>query len=144
MPSTSTGGVDHGAAPEWRYRSLGQFLQRYLAPTYRRQVTDRSDTVWCPQPWLHKEAAERLAAIWRAYEHGLRSPNPKAENDWWLTCADPTLRALMKPDGPFQYCSVRKGHSDMLVPLPMQFAAAPPELFLEVVTQPSAVPDAAA
>jgi hypothetical protein len=43
---------------------------------------------------------------------------------WFLDRADQHMAVLLDPKGPFKYCSVRHGHKDMLVPLPL---TAPPD-----------------
>ena len=57
------------------YASVVEFVENYLSLVYRRQVTDLSDTVWCPEWWQHAEAVARLDALWRArgerFEHVL-------------------------------------------------------------------------
>jgi hypothetical protein len=116
---------------EWRYRSLGEFLAEFLAPHYCRQVTDKGDTVWCPEPWLHPEALRRLGGLWLSHQHMLWSTDLCAEDNWW-TRADRTMELLFDPSGPFKYCSVRGGHKEMLAPLPMRFDDAPPALFAAV------------
>ncbi|WP_306796607.1 DUF4913 domain-containing protein [Nocardia sp. XZ_19_369] len=141
--ATTCGCPADGTAQQWQYRSLGGFLRDFLAHAYARQVTDKSDTAWCPEPWRHREGFERLGTLWQTYEHAMRNPDPKALNDWWLFCADPHMRVLLDPAGPFKFCSVRYGHKEMLQALPMDFAKAP-ELFLEVAAPVSAASDAAA
>lgn len=105
------------------YSGVVEFVENYLSVVYRRQVSDLSDTVWCPQWWKHTEAIVRLDALWRAWEH-LRQDGATGMSVWLLDHADPHMKVLLDPRGPFKYCSVRNGHKDMLGPLPL---AAPPD-----------------
>ncbi|MFE3229828.1 DUF4913 domain-containing protein [Nocardia sp. NPDC059228] len=130
-----------GRVPGRRYKSLGLFLTNLVAPAYGRQVAVRNDIVWCPEPWKHPGAAERLVAMWHAYEGALRSPEESALSMWWLD-ADAHMRALMDHAGEFSLC--HKGHKTTLEPLPLNLDAAPPELFAEVTRQPATVTDTAA
>lgn len=108
---------------EMVYRDVEDFVRSYLSQVYRRQVSDLSDTVWCPEWWKHPEATARLEALWRSWEH-LRQDGATGMSVWFLDHADKHMAVLLSPTGPFKYCSVRNGHKDMLIPLPV---AAPPE-----------------
>ena len=101
------------------YSSVVEFVENYLSLVYRRQVTDLSDTVWCPEWWQHAEAVARLDALWRAWEH-YRLAGRTGLSVWFLDHADPHMSKLFDPKGPFKYCSVRNGHKDMLSPLPLK------------------------
>ncbi|MEU4340709.1 DUF4913 domain-containing protein [Nocardia sp. NPDC023852] len=101
------------------YASVVEFVENYLSLVYRRQVTDLSDTVWCPEWWQHAEAVARLDALWRAWEH-YRLDGRTGLSVWFLDHADPHMSKLFDPKGPFKYCSVRNGHKDMLSPLPLK------------------------
>ncbi|WP_280427882.1 DUF4913 domain-containing protein [Nocardia brasiliensis] len=125
------------ADPGLEYQSLGDFLQFFLASAYRRQVTDKHDIAWCPEPWLHQEGYERLEGLWLSREAALASEDLEALTNWWLLHADPTMCVLLDHDGPFKYCSVRHGHKeDMLPPLFMDFDKAPPELYAPIPGRP--------
>ncbi|MGW0179408.1 DUF4913 domain-containing protein [Nocardia sp. NPDC003345] len=106
-----------------RYKNVGEFVHSYLIHVYSRQVSDLSDTVWCPEWWEHPEAFARLEALWRAWEH-LRQDGRTGMSIWFLEHADRHMEVLLDPKGPFKYCSVRHGHKDMLIPLPV---GKPPE-----------------
>ncbi|MEU7764595.1 DUF4913 domain-containing protein [Nocardia sp. NPDC049190] len=101
------------------YASVVEFVENYLSVVYRRQVTDLSDTVWCPEWWQHAEAVARLDALWRAWEHYRLDPSTGL-SVWFLDHADQHMSKLFDPKGPFKYCSVRNGHKDMLSPLPLK------------------------
>ncbi|MFI5716997.1 DUF4913 domain-containing protein [Nocardia sp. NPDC051750] len=115
------------------YENVVEFVENYLSVVYRRQVSDLSDTVWCPQWWQHTEAVVRLDALWRAWEHLRRDP-ATGMSVWFLDHADQHMAVLLDPRGPFKYCSVRNGHKDRLDPLPL---AAPP---LGLFSEPGDVP----
>jgi hypothetical protein len=101
------------------YLNVVEFVENYLSQVYRRQVTDISETVWCPEWWKHAEAVARLDALWRAWEHYRQDPSTGL-SIWFLDHADPHMTKLFDPRGPFKYCSVRNGHKDMLSPLPLK------------------------
>lgn len=123
------GAASPGDAPI--YTDVVAFVENYLSLVYRRQVTDISDTVWCPEWWKHAEAAVRLTALWRAWEH-LRHNGGTGLSVWFLDHADPHMAKLFDPRGPFKYCSVRNGHKDMLSPLPLKAPA--PNMFADPTT----------
>ncbi|WP_245673698.1 DUF4913 domain-containing protein [Nocardia lijiangensis] len=104
------------------YTNVVEFVENYLSLVYRRQVTDISETVWCPEWWKHAEAVARLDALWRAWEHYRLEPSTGL-SIWFLDHADPHMTKLFDPRGPFKYCSVRNGHKDMLNPLPLKSPA---------------------
>ena len=106
------------------YGNVGEFVERYLSLVYARQVKDRSDTVWCPQWWAHPEAAIRLDAVWRAWEY-FRGVGLVGMSAWFLDHADPHMRRLFDPRGPFRYCSAHAGHRSFLAPLPMKSPELP-------------------
>ncbi|WP_231390252.1 DUF4913 domain-containing protein [Nocardia sp. CNY236] len=99
------------------HATVVEFVENHLSRIYRRQVTDLSDTVWCPEWWRHGEAVMRLEALWRAWEH-YRLDARTGMSVWFLEHADPHMSKLFDPRGPFKYCSVRNGHKDMISPLP--------------------------
>ncbi|MEV0246441.1 DUF4913 domain-containing protein [Nocardia sp. NPDC050712] len=104
------------------YTNVVEFVENYLSLVYRRQVTDISETVWCPEWWKHAEAVARLDALWRSWEHYRLEPSTGL-SIWFLDHADPHMTKLFDPRGPFKYCSVRNGHKDMLSPLPLKSPA---------------------
>jgi hypothetical protein len=99
------------------YRSVVEFVENYLSMTYQRQVTDTTETVWCPEWWRHPEALARLDALWRSWENS-RLDGATGLSDWFILHADPQMTQLFAPNGPFRYCSARHGHKDLLGPLP--------------------------
>lgn len=81
--------------------------------------------VWCAEWYRHPQALSRLDAIWRAWEHLRQDPALGIAN-WWLHYADPTMRALMDPHGPFARCA--DGHQP---DEPLPSAPAPEGLFFD-------------
>ncbi|MEV0292476.1 DUF4913 domain-containing protein [Nocardia sp. NPDC050710] len=102
----------------WIYRTVVEFVENYLSMIYQRQVTDLSDTVWCPEWWRHQEAVVRLDALWRAWEYHRQNPSTGLSM-WFLKHADPHMAQLFDPKGPFKYCNARGGHQSNLSPLPI-------------------------
>ncbi|MET7769031.1 DUF4913 domain-containing protein [Nocardia sp. NPDC005366] len=100
------------------YSTVVDFVENYLSLIYQRQVTDLSDTVWCPQWWQHQEAVVRLDALWRAWEFYRTDPS-EGLSRWFLEHADPQMAQLFNPRGPFKYCTVRGGHQSKVSPLPV-------------------------
>lgn len=99
---------------------LDEFVEKYLAHSYRREVTRtgiESTRRWCPQWWDHSEAVGRLEALWMAWEQARLGEGAEMAA-WWTTCADPMMAALYDPEGVFKYCSVTDGHKDSLKRLP--------------------------
>ncbi|GEM32376.1 hypothetical protein NN3_33830 [Nocardia neocaledoniensis NBRC 108232] len=64
---------------------------------------------WCPQWWRHPGAVVRLDALWRAWEY-CRHVGAFGISQWLLDHADPHVRVLLSPSGPFQHCSGEHGH----------------------------------
>ncbi|MFD3431274.1 DUF4913 domain-containing protein [Nocardia fluminea] len=105
--------------PELRFRTLDAFVEKYVAHTYRREVTARGseNTLrWCPCWWDHGEATARLDALWMAFE-ALRQGEGAEMNTWWVQHADPQMAVIFDPEGPFKYCSVAEGHKPKMAVL---------------------------
>ncbi|MBS2993348.1 DUF4913 domain-containing protein [Rhodococcus erythropolis] len=113
--------------PQMVFGSAEEFMRDWLAPTYRRQVTDTPSRAWCPQWWKHEEAVNRVEALWRAWEY-LRLDAKTGMSVWWRDHADHHMEKLFAGDGPFKGCSVDRGHKALSVdPLPTD--KAPDALF---------------
>ncbi len=108
---------DAAAGPALYYPTVHAFVRDHLAVTYRRALDGRHRT-WCPQWWRHPEAAIRLEALWRAWEH-LRLDPAIGMSVWLRDHADHHMAVLLDPDGPFKGCSEAKGHGTRLEPLPL-------------------------
>ncbi|MFR9750234.1 DUF4913 domain-containing protein [Nocardia sp. 004] len=111
--------TDDQEQPKLVYANVGEFVEKHLSKVYQRQVTDHSDTVWCPEWWRHHEAYIRLDALWQAWEY-YRNVVGTGMSVWFLDHADPHMAKLFDPNGPFKYCSVRNGHKGMLSRLPVE------------------------
>ncbi|WP_324194032.1 DUF4913 domain-containing protein [Nocardia blacklockiae] len=116
---------EHDTEPGPIYESVGEFVENYLSLVYRRNVTG-GQRVWCPRWWMHAEAVLRLEAVWRAWEY-LRLDSKTGMSTWLLDHADPHMAVLFDRHGPFEYCSVEKGHADTMKPLSL--VAIPPNVF---------------
>ncbi|WP_280218995.1 DUF4913 domain-containing protein [Nocardia neocaledoniensis] len=102
------------------HERLDLFVEKYLAHSYRREVTRtgiESTRRWCPQWWDHSEAFGRLEALWMAWEQARLGEGAEMAA-WWTQFADPMMAALFDPEGVFKYCSVADGHKDTLKRLP--------------------------
>ncbi|WP_330180669.1 DUF4913 domain-containing protein [Nocardia sp. NBC_01503] len=115
-----------GGAQTYVYVSAVEFVENYLSLVYRRDVTENRTRVWCRDWWMHAEAIARLDAIWRAWEH-LRRDSHTGLSVWFLDHADPHMRELFDPEGPFKFCSPVTGHSNQLTPLPLK--SPPKDIF---------------
>ncbi|RMI30701.1 DUF4913 domain-containing protein [Nocardia stercoris] len=102
------------------YGSVAEFVEEYICKVYRRQVTDSVDVVWCPEWWRHAEAGARMLGLWESW-YFKRNQGAVGISEWFIDHADPQMRILFSPKGPFRFCSVRNGHSNYLTehPLPM-------------------------
>ncbi|MBY8859535.1 DUF4913 domain-containing protein [Nocardia sp. CA2R105] len=114
---TPPAGMFNEVSDDVTYKSVVQFVENYLSMTFQRQVTDTTDTVWCPEWWKHHEAVARLDSLWRVWEH-FRQQGATGLSEWFVEHADPQMKQLFDPRGTFRYCSARHGHKDLLSPLP--------------------------
>lgn len=104
--------------PPLIYGSAEEFLHAQLLPSYIRNVRGKQMR-WCSRWYLHPETITRITALWRAWEK-LRLEAGTGSSDWWLQHADPHMRVLLDPEGPFFNCG--DGHS---APKPMEAEMAP-------------------
>ncbi|WP_240644289.1 DUF4913 domain-containing protein [Antribacter gilvus] len=88
------------APPELFYRNVDEFVREFLRYVYRRPVDGRY-SFWSPRWWKYDEALNRLEAMWRAWEH-LRLDPATGPSVWWRDHADPHMRVLLSPHGPFR------------------------------------------
>ena len=99
---------------------LDLFVEKYIAHTYRREVSrpgTEGKIRWCSQWWDHAEAVGRLDALWMAWEE-MRLGEGSEMAAWWTQFADPLMAALFDPEGVFKYCSVSDGHRPSMKVLP--------------------------
>ncbi|MEV0433619.1 DUF4913 domain-containing protein [Nocardia sp. NPDC050413] len=116
---------------ERAYATVDEWVTEYFAPLFGDDLAyvpgDRLS--WCPQWWRHPSAAVRLHALWQAWEHYRLLGGP-ALSVWFLDHADPHVRQLTAPNGPFRRCSVEGGHKvNLRLPIaerPEVMAAEPP------------------
>lgn len=117
--------AEEEAKPEEEPRKLHHarldlFVEKYIAHTYRREVSRQGTEGkirWCPQWWDHAEAVGRLDALWMAWEQ-MRLGEGSEMAAWWTQFADPMMAALLDPEGVFKYCSVSDGHRPSMKILP--------------------------
>ncbi|WP_328400854.1 DUF4913 domain-containing protein [Nocardia sp. NBC_00403] len=101
------------------FGSVVEFVESYLTLIYQRDIDIHA---WCPEWWQHAEAVVRLDTLWRTWEY-YRLDGNTGLSVWFLDHADAHMGVLLSLDGPFSGCSVRKGHSAKVPPLPLE---APP------------------
>lgn len=106
--------------PQPKYATVEAFVEQYVAPLYRREVSARGSERslrWCPRWWDHGEVYARMEALHGAFEF-LRLGATVEQSNWFLMHLDPMMDRILDPEGPFKYCSVIKGHSTELAALP--------------------------
>lgn len=89
-----------GEAPQLYYANVAEFFDQYLRHVYQRSI-DGTKTFWSAEWWRYDEAVNRLEAVWRAWEH-LRLDPATGPSVWWRDHADPHMRVLLSPQGPFR------------------------------------------
>lgn len=99
------------------FESLEEFVVLYVAQVFPVDP-DGEQSTWCPQWWLHSEALVRLSLMWRTYEIHLVKPGLISR--WLVHHADPHMAALRDPlGGPFSRCSIKLGHEDGMIAMPI-------------------------
>ena len=93
---------------------------------YRRKVGPQSQHRWAAEWWQSAEAISRLESLWRSWEH-LRLEGTTGMSVWWLQHADPQMRVLMDPDGPFAMSEDENKRGE-----PLPYVPPPPGLFGDV------------
>lgn len=100
--------VDDGAQGTY-FANLPDFVENYLALVFEQELGQTR--TWCPNWWEHDGAAMRLQALWMSWEQ-LRAQDPAMGMAVWLTSyADPIMNVLLSTTGPFNRCSVERGHN---------------------------------
>lgn len=102
------------------FQNVDEFVREYLIKAYRRRIIDGGPHRWAARWWENDEAIARLTALWRAFEQHRLDPG-SGMSTWWNSHADPTMRALLAPDGPF---GTSKDTNERGQPLPYE---PPPE-----------------
>jgi hypothetical protein len=92
------------------------FMSEVLARTYRRQLEDASDKVWCSRWYLHPEAVMRVEGMWLAWEAARGQADGLSV--WLRDHADPHMAVLFATDGPFHKCKTT--HKPGAPPLPVE------------------------
>ncbi|MFE3322835.1 DUF4913 domain-containing protein [Nocardia sp. NPDC059195] len=106
------------APPKTHYANVVDFVENYVAVTYRRDATAHNGKLrWCPQWWRHGEVKSRFAALWMAFEK-LRLGKGLEQSQFWLQHFDPMMARIFDGEGPFKHCSTRDGHQPLYGVLP--------------------------
>ncbi|WP_240987093.1 DUF4913 domain-containing protein [Arthrobacter sp. Soil736] len=115
------------------FGSTAQWVEEYLVPMYRREISaNGSTTTWCPEWWRHAEAIIRFEALWRAWEH-LRLDGKTGMSVFMKDHMDHHLPILLDGKGPFDGCSVDRGHATAPDGIKaFRLLSPPPELFPDV------------
>jgi hypothetical protein len=115
------------------FGSTAQWVEEFLVPMYRREITTNgSHDTWCPEWWRHAEAIIRFEALWRAWEH-LRLDGKTGMSVFMKDHLDHHLPILLNGKGPFDGCTIERGHAkapDGIKAFPT--ISPPPELFPDV------------
>jgi hypothetical protein len=103
------GPVGQADGNEPAFGSLGDWVQAWLLPLYRRELDGRS-TTFCVHWWRHPEAYFRLDALWKSWEFMRLKPGTGTAV-WLKDYLDPHMAVLMSSNGPMHGCTLKK-HSD--------------------------------
>ena len=100
--------VDAGEPEEVEtyYSHAEEWVHDWLLRTVRR--AEGGIFRWCPWWWKHREAVERLDALWKSWEQARVSDDLSTMNAWWRDHFDPQWAALTSQEGPFRLCNSRK------------------------------------
>lgn len=93
------------------YSSLGQFVDEYLTYLYPMNTT-KGGVTWCEQWWKHPAAAVRFQALWSSWEDMRINGGPSGLAGWLVNYADPLMAQVFREDGPFEHCTIERGHID--------------------------------
>ena len=100
------------------YSSADEWLRDYLSVVYWRWLGTRH--VWCPRWWAHPEAVVRVEGMWRSWEKMRSADAAMGIASWFTDVADPMMRELLSPDGPFKGCGPERHRprreTDMTLP----------------------------
>lgn len=96
------------------FDSASDWVDGWLVLTVRRRLGPHM--AWCEKWWDHHEAAERLEALWAAWELG-QAEGGASPSQWWIYHFTPHWAALTDARGPFAACS--DGHVADPAPLPV-------------------------
>lgn len=108
QPETVTNSSD---AAQPYFSSLERFVEEYLAYVYPTNTT-KGGVTWCEQWWKHPAAAVRFHALWSAWEDARLNGGGAGIASWLVYYADPIMAYVLRDDGPFEHCTVERGHVD--------------------------------
>lgn len=87
------------AKPTMVYANVDEFVRGFVIEGLSRPI-DGQQRVWAAEWWKYPEAISRLDAMWRSWEH-MRLDGATGLSAWYINHADPHMRVLMDPHGPF-------------------------------------------
>lgn len=85
----ATGSTVAEAEPTLYFNNANEFVQMFLARTYRRQVGQQKQYRWSRQWWNSPEAMIRLEALWRACTRALIDLQKRESTSSFQIYADP-------------------------------------------------------
>lgn len=96
--------------PELQYPDPITFFERFLSPTFGRDLTQNGQATWCEEWWRHPEAHYAVKCLWEAFEDHRQVDPPgipnSAQQEWLTYFLYPTMDRLIKSAGPFIGCSI--------------------------------------
>lgn len=113
--------------PQLVFGSVDEFVREKLRWIYVRDVGPTGSFRWAAAWWRYPEAISRLDSIWRAWE-ALRLEPTFGISVWWRDHADPHMRVLMDPEGPFKKSPDRSDGEKL------PYEAPPAGMFVDVRT----------
>lgn len=105
--------------PETEFQSVEEFVTKFIAPTFRRQMAGGMGVQWCDEWWRHEEAYVVLQALWWSYEAQAPALPPefptKSRADFLVYHCYPLLGQLFSKSGTFGFCNPDRDHHDALL-----------------------------
>ena len=97
-----------------RFTDTEDWVSRWLAPALAFKLTgDGRGLVFCERWWAHRPVAVRFNALWEAWEQARRAGTMST---WWISHADPTLRAVCDGEtGPMRHCDNGHHHPTAII-----------------------------
>lgn len=108
------------------YPCASAWVEDYLSVIYWRRLGSRH--IWCPCWWAHPEAFVRIEGMWRAWEQMRQDDAAMGISSWFTTVADPMMRELLDPDGPFKGCDPTRHRPKAATDMTLPITPRPPSL----------------
>lgn len=113
----------------WLFNDVGQWVEEFLLPMYRRPLDDAALFRWDPQWWRYPEVCMRLEALWGTWEK-MRYEGAPGLAVWFRDYLDPMMREILSPVGPFHaYKPHEDDGTERALPAQMPSAPIPEGLF---------------